>query len=132
MLSISVSKEMEFLGMPGCPASSRNTRVVRTTMRVNQLAALIAQDSSGDTDLCKLPVLFLLPNRLFPEFFDCTAFIGLFGVPPNNVHVGNGKLDIRGIPVLNSQLDDFSFLLDGTPIVLDDLKTTRCRNNDAF
>ena len=24
-------------------------------------------------DLCKLPVLFLLPNRLFPEFLDCTG-----------------------------------------------------------
>ena len=39
---------------------------------------------------------------------------------------------MRGIPVLNPQeLDAFSFLLGGTPI-LDDFKTTRWRNNDAF
>ena len=86
-----------------------------------------------DADLCKLPVLFLLPNGRFSEFLDCTAFIGFLKAQqtPNNLHFGNGKLDIRGIPVLNPQMDDFSFLLGDTSN-LDDFKSARCRNNDAF
>ena len=68
-------------------------------------------------DLCKLPVLFLLPNsRLLPEFLDCTAFIGFLKAQqsPSNLRFGNGKLDIKGNPVLNSHMDDFSFLLGDT------------------
>ena len=84
-------------------------------------------------DLRRLPVLSLLPNGRFSEFLDCTAFIGFLKArqSPNNFHFGHGKLDIKGIPVLKSQLDDFSFLLGYTPI-LDDFKTARCRNIDAF
>ena len=86
-----------------------------------------------EADLCRLPLLSLLPNERFSGFLDCTAFIGFSKAQqsPNNLHFGNGKLDIRAIPVLNPQLDDSSFLLGYTPI-LDDFKTTRCRNNDAF
>ena len=89
--------------------------------------------ASRYSDLCKLPVLFLLPNRLFPEFLDCTAFIGFLKAQqsPSNLRFGNGKLDIKGNPVLNSHMDDFSFLLGETSI-LDDFKSTRGRNSDAF
>ena len=83
-------------------------------------------------DLCSLPVLSLLPNGRFSELLDCTAFISCLKAQqsPKNLDFGNEKLDIRGIPVLNPQLDDFTFLLGDTPI-LDDFRTTRCRNNDA-
>ncbi len=86
------------------------------------------------SDLCRLPVRFLLPNGRFSKFLDdCTAFIGLLKAQqsPNNLHLGNGKLDIRGIPVLNPQMDDFTFLLGDTSN-LDDFKSARCRNKDAF
>jgi hypothetical protein len=85
-------------------------------------------------DLCRLPVLSLLLNHgRFSEFLDCTAFVGFLEAQqsPNDLYFGNGKLDIRGIPVLDPQLHDFSFLLGYTPI-LDDFKSTRCRKNDAF
>jgi hypothetical protein len=63
---------------------------------------------------------------------DCTAFISFLKAQqsPNNLHFRNWKLDIRGNPVFNPQMDDFSFRLGDTPI-LDDFKTTRRRNDDA-
>ena len=62
-----------------------------------------------------------------------SAFIGFLKAQqsPSNLRFGNGKLDIKGNPVLNSHMDDFSFLLGDTSI-LDDFKSTRGRNSDAF
>ena len=83
-----------------------------------------AREARWFPDLCRLPVLSLLSNGRFSEFLDCTAFIGFLKAQqsPNNLHFGNGRLDIKGIPVLNSHMDDFSFLLGDTSI-LDDFKS---------
>jgi hypothetical protein len=88
-----------------CPFADVETRIPGNWAI---LSGIVAVPALGETiaDLCKLPVLFLLPNRLFAEFLDCTAFIGFLKAQQssNNLHVGNGKLDIRGVPVLNPQL----------------------------
>ena len=50
-----------------------------------------------NADLCKLPVLFLLPNGRFSEFLECTAFIGFLNTPqaPNyHLHFGDERLGI--------------------------------------
>ena len=50
---------------------------------------------------------------------------------PSNLRFGNGKRDIKGNPVLNSHMDDFSVLLGETSI-RDDFKSARGRKSDAF
>ena len=60
------------------------------------------------------------------------GFLKALVISPSNLRFGNGKLDqIKGNPVLNSHMDDFSFLLGDTSIP-DDFKSTRGRNSDAF